>query len=67
VDTPLTGALRVIVFEKLGLHGEYTPVLAKHSKDFSLEETLPTGIDRMQRNFGPLKQPKREESGRTAA
>jgi len=25
VATPLTGALRVLVFEKLGLNGEYTP------------------------------------------
>ena len=35
--------------------GVYTPVLAKHSKHFSLEDTLAIGVDRMQRNFGPLK------------
>lgn len=34
----------------------YTPVLAKHSKNFSLEDSLAIGVDRMQRNFGPLKQ-----------
>jgi hypothetical protein len=34
----------------------YTPVLAKHSKHFSLEDSLAIGVDRMQRNFGPLKQ-----------
>src|ERR1019366_10005850 len=33
-----------------------SPVLAKHSKNFSLEDSLAIGIDRMQRNFGPLKQ-----------
>jgi hypothetical protein len=31
-------------------------VLAKHSKHFSLEDSLAIGVDRMQRNFGPLKQ-----------
>jgi hypothetical protein len=36
--------------------GAYTPVLAKHSKHFSLEDSLAIGVDRMQRNFGPLKQ-----------
>jgi hypothetical protein len=35
--------------------GAYTPVLAKHSKHFSLEDSLAIGVDRMQ-NFGPLKQ-----------
>lgn len=34
--------------------GVYTPVLAKHSKHFSLEGSLAIGVDRMQRNFGPL-------------
>src|ERR1019366_6358989 len=33
-----------------------SPVLAKHSKNFSLEDSLAIGVDRMQRNFGPLKQ-----------
>ena len=31
-------------------------MLAKHSKNFSLEDSLAIGVDRMQRNFGPLKQ-----------
>ena len=31
-------------------------MLAKHSKHFSLEDSLAIGVDRMQRNFGPLKQ-----------
>ena len=33
----------------------YTPVLAKHSKHFCFEDSLAIGVDRMQRNFGPLK------------
>jgi hypothetical protein len=48
--------VRVFVCENLAFHGDYTPVLAKHSKNFSLEDSLAIGVDRMQRNFGPLKQ-----------
>lgn len=51
-----TVGLRVFVCENLVFHGEYTPVLAKHSKNFSLEDSLAIGVDRMQRNFVPLKQ-----------
>src|ERR1019366_8406925 len=51
-----TLGVRIFVFENLAFHGEYTPVLAKHSKHFSLEDSLAIGVDRMQRNFGPLKQ-----------
>ncbi len=48
--------VRVFVCENLAFHGDYTPVLAKHSKNFSLEDSLAIGVDRMQRNFGPLQQ-----------
>lgn len=50
-----TVGLRVFVCENLAFQGEYTPVLAKHSKNFLLEDSLAVGVDRMQRNFGPLK------------
>jgi hypothetical protein len=30
-------------------------VLAKHSKSFSLIDCISVGVDRMQRNFGPLR------------
>src|SRR5437868_8302570 len=32
---------------------DFTPVLAKHSKSFSLIDCISVGVDRMQRNFGP--------------
>ena len=35
--------------------GVFTPVLAKHSKHFSLEDSLSVGVDRMQRNFEPMR------------
>ena len=34
--------------------GVLTPVLAKHSKNFSLQDSLSVGVDRMQRNFEPM-------------
>ena len=33
----------------------FTPVLAKHSKNFSLQDSLSVGVDRMQRNFEPMR------------
>jgi hypothetical protein len=32
------------------------PSLSKHSKRFSLEDALSIGVDRMQRNFDPMRQ-----------
>jgi len=34
--------------------GDFTPVLAKHSKSFSLIDCISVGVDRMQRNFEPM-------------
>jgi hypothetical protein len=33
----------------------FTPVLAKHSKSFSLIGCISVGVDRMQRNFEPMR------------
>jgi hypothetical protein len=33
----------------------FTPVLAKHSKSFSLVDAIAVGVDRMQRNFEPMR------------
>ena len=35
--------------------GVFTPVFAKHSKSFSLVDCLSVGVDRMQRNFEPMR------------
>src|SRR6516162_9701353 len=50
-----TVGLRVFVCHNLAFHGDYSPVLAKHSKNFSLEDSLSIGVDRMQRNFEPMR------------
>ncbi len=33
----------------------FTPVLAKHTKHLSLVDILAVGVDRMQRNFEPMR------------
>jgi hypothetical protein len=33
----------------------FTPVLEKHSKSFSLIDSISVGVDRMQRNFEPMR------------
>jgi hypothetical protein len=35
--------------------GVFTPVLAKHTKRLSLVDALSIGVDRMQRNFEPMR------------
>jgi Domain of unknown function (DUF932) len=50
-----TVGLRVFVCHNLAFQGDYSPVLAKHSKHFSLEDSLSIGVDRMQRNFEPMR------------
>jgi Domain of unknown function (DUF932) len=51
----VTAGLRVTVCENMMFSGDFTPVLAKHSKNFSLQDCLCIGVDRMQRNFEPMK------------
>src|SRR5436309_7095550 len=50
----LTVGYRVMVCDNMAFHGDFTPVLAKHSKNFSLLEALSIGADRMHRNFDPM-------------
>jgi hypothetical protein len=50
-----TVGLRVFLCHNLAFQGDYSPVLAKHSKHFCLEDSLPIGVERMQRNFEPMR------------
>ena len=59
-----TAGVRVFVCENLAFHGEFMPVLAKHSKNFSIEDSFAIGVDRIQRNFEPLKRQIEEWKGR---
>jgi hypothetical protein len=51
----LTVGYRVFVCDNMAFSGDFTPVLAKHSKHFNLVDALSVGVDRMQRNFEPMK------------
>ena len=46
--------LKVTVCDNMLFKGEFQPVLAKHTKNFSLIDALSIGVDRIQRNFEPL-------------
>jgi hypothetical protein len=50
----ITVGYRVFVCENLAFSGDFSPVLAKHSKHFSLSNALSIGVDDMQRNFAPM-------------
>jgi hypothetical protein len=40
----------------MAFRGDFTPVLAKHSKSFDLIDAISIGVDKAQRNFEPLQQ-----------
>lgn len=41
--------------QNIAFSGVFTPVLAKHSKSFPLIDCISVGVDRMQRNFEPMR------------
>lgn len=45
---------RVFCCENMAFSGDFQPVLAKHSKNFNLLDSLSVGVDQMQRNFEPM-------------
>src|SRR6266849_1441668 len=51
----LTVGYRVLVCENMAFSGDFQPVLAKHSKHFSLQNALSIGVDQMQRNFDGMR------------
>jgi hypothetical protein len=51
----LTAGLRVFVCSNMAFSGDFTPVLAKHTKSFNLIDTLAVGVDRIQRSFDPMR------------
>src|SRR5213592_583057 len=51
----LTVGYKVLVCQNLAFMGDFTPVLHKHSKHLDLIELVSIGVDKIQRNFEPLK------------
>jgi hypothetical protein len=52
----LVAGYRVFVCENMSFQGEFKPVLAKHSKNFVLQDALTLGVDRIQRNWTPMQE-----------
>lgn len=52
----ITIGYRVFVCDNMAFKGDFTPVLARHSRRLDLEETIAIGVDRMQRGFAPLRE-----------
>src|SRR5271168_4709148 len=50
----MTCGYRVFVCSNMAFAGDFTPVLAKHSKSLNLVDSISVGVDRMQRNFAPM-------------
>ena len=50
----LTIGYRVFVCSNMAFAGDFTPLIAKHTSKFSLEDALAIGVDKIQRNFEPL-------------
>ncbi|HYR88474.1 MAG TPA: DUF932 domain-containing protein [Terriglobia bacterium] len=52
----LTIGYRTLVCDNMAFKGDFTPILHKHTKNLDLIDLLSVGVDKMQRNFDPLKQ-----------
>lgn len=50
----LVVGVKILVCDNLAFHGDFEPVLAKHSKHFNLTSALAVGLEQMQRNFKPM-------------
>ena len=51
----LTVGRKVLVCDNLALFGDYTPVARKHTKNVAIEDILAIAVERMQRNFEPMR------------
>ncbi len=51
----LTAGLRVFVCDNMAFAGDFTPLLQKHTRNFDLQDLISIGVDRIHRNFEPLK------------
>ena len=51
----LTAGVRVFVCSNMAFSGEFTPVLRKHTKNVDLTDVISLGVDRIQRNFEPMR------------
>lgn len=52
----MVAGYRVMVCSNMAFNGEFNPLLAKHSKNFDLIESVSIGVDRIQRSWQPLRE-----------
>jgi len=52
----IVAGYRVMVCSNMAFSGDFKPMLAKHTKNFDLTETLSIGVDRVQRGWQPLRE-----------
>ena len=52
----MVAGYRVFVCDNMSLAGDFKPLLAKHTKNLDLIESVSMGIDRIQRGWEPLRQ-----------
>lgn len=52
----LTAGYRVFVCDNMMFSGDFEPLLHKHTKNLNLRDSLSVAIDRIHRNFEPLKE-----------
>lgn len=52
----MTAGYRVFVCDNMALNGDFYPLKVKHTKNLQITEALSTGIDRIQRNWKPLRE-----------
>lgn len=52
----MTAGYRVFICDNLALSGDFKPLAAKHSKRLNVEEALSLGVDRIQRQWQPLRE-----------
>jgi hypothetical protein len=52
----MVAGYRVFICDNMALSGDFKPLLAKHSKNFDLVESISMGVDRIQRGWNPLRE-----------
>ena len=52
----LTAGFRVLVCDNMAFAGDFKPVFHKHTRKLDLLDVISIGVDKMQRNFAPLKE-----------
>jgi hypothetical protein len=59
----MVAGYKVTVCDSMMLQGGFQPLLAKHSKNFALEDGLSIACDRIQRNIGSTSSGNQSQTG----